>query len=189
MNYYYKLGEHCEVTYILIQDGNAVPNGFNLSDIPLDNWVWYYHEGKLIRAEDQPTPRHIFNYELRQWIDPRTIDQAKDAQWATIKAAREAAITSPLVTPYGTFDATANAQRSITDAVLMLPILEAMGAPQTIEFTLHDNSTATLTTAQMVQIGLALGAQTQAAHAKARLLRAQIEAATTAAEVEGVVWN
>lgn len=117
-----------------------------------------------------------------------TLAQLKEAQWATIKAAREAAIDAPLVTPYGTVDSQAKDRTNITDAILLLQTLEAAGTPTTIDFTLADNTAVTLTTAQMVNIGLLLGQKVQAAHGQARARRAQIDAATTKAEVEAVVW-
>ena len=58
-----------------------------------------------------------------------------------------------------------------------------MGAPQTIEFTLTNNSVTTLSTGQMVEVGLLLGRKVQAAHGRARLLRSQIEAADTLTDV------
>lgn len=136
----------------------------------------------------RPSPVHVFCWDSKMWVDPRSLSDVRATRWADVKLARYAAVTAPIVTEHGTFDASLVAQKSITDAILMLQTLEFLGTPQTIDFTLSDNTTATLTTAQMVQVGLALGAQTQAAYATARGLRAQIEAATTIAEAEVVVW-
>lgn len=136
----------------------------------------------------QDSPDTIFDWATKQWYDPRTLEDLKDAKWAQVKAAREAAIDAALPTPYGTFDSDASARTSITDAVLMLQSLAALGQPTTVDFTLADNSVVTLTTAEMVNVGLLLGQKVQAAYAAARALRAQIEASTTPAEVAAVAW-
>lgn len=121
-------------------------------------------------------------------VDPRTLDELKAAAWNGIKAAREAAMAAPLATPYGTFDADADSRSNITDAVLMLQTLEALGTPSDITFTLSDNTDVVLTTSEMVTVGLLLGQQVQTAYGVGRTLRAQIDSATTAEEVGAVVW-
>lgn len=138
----------------------------------------------------QPTTAHGWNPVALRWDTPAPLPlpELKTTQWLHIKQARESAINAPLATPYGTFDAHAKARASITDAVLMLQTLSAQGTPQTIDWTLADNTVVTLTTAQMVEVGVLLGQQVQAAYTQARSLRVQIEAATTAQEVGLVVW-
>lgn len=154
-----------------------------------DGAIHLIEGGKRIEFAPKPSPFHQFDYTLKQWIDPRTLQDLKDAKWTAIKQARAAAIDSPLVTPYGTFDSNVAARTSITDAVLMLQTLEGLGQPTTIDFTLANNSTVTLTTAQMVQVALLLGAQVQVSHARSRALRLQIEAATTPEGVAAIVWT
>lgn len=120
---------------------------------------------------------------------PPTIAEVRLTKWAEMKLAREAAITEPLTTPYGVFDADRLSQTNITNAILLLQNLAALGTPDTVDFTLANNSTVTLTTAQMVQVGVCLGAQSQAAYAMGVLKRAAIEAATTIAAVEAITWS
>lgn len=109
--------------------------------------------------------------------------------WALIKRDREATINAPLVTPYGTFDSDPKSRQNITDAILMLKSLEDLGSPTTIDFTLADDTARTLTTAEMVMVGLLLGQKIQAAHAQARALRGALDLATTKEEVEAITWQ
>jgi hypothetical protein len=141
-----------------------------------------------IELPAKPSSSHTFDYATKQWVDPRTLNQIKATQWESIKVSRAIALTSPVQTPYGAFDATDSGQKSITDAVLMLQTLQALGTPTTIDFTLADNTVVTLDTTKMVTVGLMLGQQTQAAYAKGRALRNQIEAAARTTEVEAIVW-
>lgn len=137
---------------------------------------------------EQPSPHHVFNWVTKQWQDPRTLADLKAMQWALIKQARAAEIASPLVTPYGTFDADAHSRTAITDSVLLLQTLSKRGQPQTIRFTLADNTDIDLSVSQIEEVGLMLGEKTNAAFAKGRLLREAIEAAAKPEQVAEVVW-
>ncbi len=156
----------------------------------------YVSEGQIFeytiaqRQLKSMEPRYpaLWSNVTMQWEDQRSLQDQKDAQWQKIKNARALELESPLSTPYGAVDNKGTSKTDITDAVLMLQTLAAMGTPTTIDFTMTDNTTATLTTAQMVTVGLLLGQKVQAAHAKARGLRADIEAATTKEAVEAITW-
>lgn len=148
----------------------------------------YFDGSAVVDRPNQPSRFSRWSNNTLSWFDPRTLQDFKSAKWAEIKQSRESTINSPLATPYGTFDAHAKARASITDAVLLLQTLSAQGTPQTIDWTLADNTVVTLTTAQMVEVGVLLGQQVQAAYAQARSLRLQIDASTTPQEVALVVW-
>lgn len=120
--------------------------------------------------------------------DTSPLEHSKYKQRLKIKAAKSVEITSPLTTPYGIFDCDAESEKRITGAIMMLQTLEGMGTPTTVDFVLADNSVVTLTTAQMVEVGLIMGARVQAAISKASSLRSAIEAATTVEDVEAIVW-
>ena len=125
---------------------------------------------------------------IMNWVDLRTLSEAKTQKRVEINQAREAEFDAPLVTPHGTFDSDPKARTSITDAVLLAQTLQSLGTPTTIDFTLYDNSTMTLDTAGMITVGLMLGQKIQAAHAKSRALKAQIEAATTKEQIDAITW-
>lgn len=137
---------------------------------------------------EQPSPHHVFNYTTKQWQDPRTLADHQAAKWAEIKQARAVEIASPLVTPYGTFDADAHSRTAITDSVLLLQTLSKRGRPATINFTLANNTDVALSVSQIEDVGLMLGEKTNAAFERGRLRREAIEAATTAVEVDAIVW-
>lgn len=149
---------------------------------------YYISQEAVVEIPPSPGSNYVFDYTTKQWLDPRTLQDLQYAAWERIKASRENAIDAPLVTPYGTFDCKAKDRTNITDAVLLLQTLASVGTPTTIDFTLANNSTVTLTTAEMVTVGLLLGQKVQAAHAQARTLRAQIDAANSSTELEAIVW-
>ena len=46
-------------------------------------------EGTHFEQPASPHPNHIFNWTTKQWLDPRTLDQIKAAQWVKIQVVRE----------------------------------------------------------------------------------------------------
>jgi hypothetical protein len=172
----------------------TVPAGHTLVEVdgsPVDTYwaggqVRAYSASQAMSRNTPPPFMAIWSNASMDWVDLRTLAEHKVARWSSIKAAREASIEAPLVTPYGTFDADSVARTNISNAVMLSQTLEALGQPSLIDFTRSDNSVVTLTAAQMVEVGLLLGQQVQAAHAAARQRRTLIEAATTVGEVLAV---
>jgi hypothetical protein len=173
------------------------PEGFITLDADdVDPDRHYYRNGALAaytpeQRQARLTPPHpgcTWSNSSMSWVDPRTLEQHKADRWEHIKRQREAAFDAPLATAYGTFDSDAVARQNITDAAQLATTLIGMGQSGTIDFTRADNTTATLTYAQMVEVALTLGAKIQAAYATGRARRAQIDAATTIGEVEAVTW-
>ena len=166
----------------------AVPNAVIVPNPGINPFTMYWDGSRAIAKGVGMSPHHVFNYANKAWEDPRNLQALKEAKWADMKAAREAAFDAPLVTPYGTFDSDEKARTNITDAVLMLQTLAGMGSPTTIDFTLANNTTVTLTTAQMVTVGLLLGQKVQTAHATSRAKRAAIDAATNLSQLGVITW-
>ena len=193
-----RYGIYSTITGQIVRVVNCAPNILPLQiqqdessiEMPdgMDN-KHYVRNGVLVDMPLRPTDHHVFSWTTKTWDDPRTLADFKRAKWEHLKSFRDWALVAPLVTQFGTFDADAKSQKSITDAIMLLQTLEAMGTPETVDFTLADNTTATLTLEQMVTVGLMLGSRTQGAYAQARTRRAQIDAASTVADVEAVEWS
>jgi hypothetical protein len=144
----------------------------------------YLVDGVHHTLPSQPSPHHTFNWHTKQWEDPRTLDDLKAAQWTAIKQARSAAEYSGFTWDGSTFDSDAISQQRITGAVT----LAQMDPAFSIGWTLADNTVRTLSQADMLQVGAALGAHVAAQFAKGVLLRAALEAVTTKEAVESVAW-
>jgi hypothetical protein len=186
----------CPADIVALQaaDGEAVLQG------RADDSTHYVADGALVaytseeraRKAARPAGPCAWSNATRAWIDLRTLEQRRAERWAQIKAARDAAETAPLVTPYGTFQCDFPvSQTRIANAAQMMQTEAAAlqpGLTPTIDFTLADNTVVTLTAGQMVEVALRMGAQIQAAHATGRALRAQLDAATTAEAVDSVHW-
>jgi len=86
------------------------------------------------------------------------------------------------------FDSDINSQRRITVAVQAAQAAFANNQPFTINWTCQDNSVAVLSASELMDMPVAMALAGDALHQKARNLKALIDAATTAEEVQAVVW-
>lgn len=168
-------------------EGGKLPNASSYIDsMAPPNTYWDFTSNTWISLGIPPTNYHKFNYVIKQWVDPRTVETIKAQKWEEIKLARDTESVSPLTTPYGIFDADPKSQKNITDAILYLQILNNSS---TINFTLHDNSVVEMDLTKLVNVGLLLGQRTQSLQNKGTTLRNQIDAATTKEQVEAITWS
>jgi len=115
---------------------------------------------------------------------PDALATLKARKWEEIKAAREAAEFGGFVWAGSAFDSDDVSQRRLQGAVQLAGLLPTFA----VDWTLADNSTRTLSAADLQAVGVALGQHVQACHAQARSRRAQILAAGTAAQVALIGW-
>lgn len=160
-----------------------------------DGWVMVhgqatlddYHDSKTntVRAiPDRPSDAHQFDYSIKAWVDPRTLNDLKEATWQEIKTAREAE-------EFGGFEV--NGYRYDSDQISQSRIqgacqLATMDVNFTIDWTLADNTSVSHSAAEMLAVGVALGQHVSILHAKARALRQLIDTAATPEELNLVVW-
>lgn len=154
----------------------------------LNNTVYEYTEDQKLKKIAKPGFFYTWSNQSMEWIDNRPLEFVVDEKWSNLKMQRDEKLYEPLLTDYGVFDADARSQKNITDAIALMQTAEAQQPGQTIMFTLADNSVTTLTTQQMVNVGLALGQRTQQIYNTSRQLRAQLDAAQTVQEVEAITW-
>lgn len=146
----------------------------------------YFDGTSCVPIGDAPSPVHVFNWVTKQWEDPRTLQDLKDAKWEQIKSARAS-------TEVGTFSWNGHVVDAdlgrISGAATRVLIAQALGQFYSDTWTLADNSTIPVTGADIFSMGAALGEHVSACHVHGRLLRQQIENATSKEEVEAITWN
>jgi hypothetical protein len=148
----------------------------------------YVAGGNLVEKPARPSPEHTWDYASQAWVDARTLDAVKAQRWAQIKAQRDAVEFGGFTWSGDEFDSDAESQARIMGAVQMALIAVQAEQPFAIDWTLASNAVRSMSAADIVSAGLALGEHVAAAHGIARTLRAAIDACTTAAEVEAVAW-
>jgi hypothetical protein len=136
----------------------------------------YYQDG-WVAMPAQPSPYHIFNYDLKDWIDPRTIDEIKAQKWAEIKAMRDRLEFGGFEFDGGIYD---------SDQVSQGRIMGAASADVDQVWTLADNTTAELSASQLQQLYAALQAHIASVHERGRIARQLIFEAETKEQVEEI---
>jgi len=118
--------------------------------------------------------------------DPIPLDELKNIKRAEIRAARDAACYAPVSALGHVFQADARSQE-LLGGVINLAQLPGFPLP-TVWRSLDDVNVPISSLTDLVTIGGALAAQTQAAYAKSWQLKAAVDAATTNAEIEAIKW-
>lgn len=114
------------------------------------------------------------------------LDVAKRIKWAEVKAARDAAEFGGFVWDGSTFDSDPASQSRIQGAAQLATLAQMAGDAFAIDWTLADNTVRTLSGADMLAAGMAMGQHVQAAHETARHLREAIDGADDADDLAGL---
>lgn len=129
-----------------------------------------------------------WNAEAEEWEPAATLLALRGARWSQIKAQRDAVEFGGYTWDGSTLDSDRESQARIMGAVQMAVLAAAAGQPFAIPWTLADNTVRTLSGADMIAVGLALGEHVATAHAIGRALRDQIDAALSAEELATINW-
>jgi len=153
---------------------NTPKDGFAVDDPPKSNM--FYQDG-WVEMPAQPSPYFIFDYEIKQWIDPRSLDEIKAQKWTEIKSQRDQLEFSGFEFEGNTYDSDQVSQGRIMGAV-------SAGVDQT--WTLADNTTVNLTASQLQQLYAELQAHIASVHERGRIARQLIFDAETKDQVEAI---
>lgn len=144
----------------------------------------YVSSGAVHAVPPAPSPAHTWDWPSKSWV--LSLADAKDAKWAEVKAARDAREFGTFRWNGFDFDGDVQAQRRLNLAVLAAQAALMAGGSWTMDWTLFDNSTKTLSATDMIGVVEALGANIAAAHEAARAKRTLIEAATTVEQLDAI---
>ena len=157
----------------------SIKDGSELIGLDAKSLDAYWNGIEFIQIHDPPANHQVFDYELKQWIDPRTLDQVQKDKWGQIKYERDAF-------EFGGFEFESNIYDS--DQVSQGRILGASNAGFDQIWTLADNTTVELKAIQLVLLYQALQQHIANAHERGRIARLLIYEATTSDEVEAVIF-
>lgn len=152
----------------------------------------YVLEGKIAeytideyQVKNNLSKGFIWKMPERIAVDIRVLSEAKEQKWATIKAARLAAESAPFTCDGSVYQSD---KERISGAVQTALLSQLASQPFNIEWTLANNVVKVLDAAQMIAVGMAMNVSVSAAFSTARILRTQIDAANTIAEVDAIMW-
>ncbi|WP_338562598.1 DUF4376 domain-containing protein [Acinetobacter sp. KS-LM10] len=136
----------------------------------------FYQDG-WVDMPSQPSSNHIFEYDLKQWVDPRTIEQVKEQKWAEIKSLRDQLEFSGFEFEGDLYD---------SDQVSQGRIMGAASAQIDQTWTLANNETVDLTAIQLSQLYQSLQLHIANTHERGRIARQLIYEATSIEQVEQI---
>ena len=143
---------------------------------------FYVADGEIRPKGNKPSEAHWFDYSSASWT--LNLDTAKNQAWERIKQDRETEEFSTFVWNDHSFDCNSVSQMRIQSAVQAAIIDDGLN----MIWTLADNSTQTFNATEVKQIGRALANHVNTCHERGRILRAEIQSATTQEELEAITW-
>jgi len=155
------------VQYIDIERDVNIPEGV----------YWDFEQKAFVAIGFHSNQAYVFDYEIKQWIDPRTLDEIKAQKWVEIKSQRNQL-------EFGGFEFEDNIYDS--DQVSQGRIMGAAVAGIDQVWTLRDNTTVNLTASQLQQLYAALQEHIASVHERGRIARQLIFDAETKDQVEAV---
>ena len=153
---------------------NTPKDGVAVDDPPSSNM--FYQDG-WVEMPAQPSPYFIFDYEIKQWVDPRSLDEIKAQKWTEIKSERDQLEFGGFEFDGGIYD---------SDQVSQSRVMGAAVAGVDQIWTLADNTTIDLSASQLQQLYAALQTHIASVHERGRIARQLIFEAETKEQVEAV---
>lgn len=157
--------------------GIATASNTYLLGIAPDNLSDYWNGEKFVSIGSAPTRYHYFDYEIKQWVDPRALEDLKAQRWVEIKAERDKLEFSGFEYKGNIYDSDQVSQGRIMGAAMA-------GVDQV--WTLANNTTVNLTGNELKELYAALQMYVAALHERGRIARFNIDVAMTPQDIEAV---
>lgn len=167
-----------EGTKELIELNTSLTANF-VDDVEPSSSTDYFHNesGVFTSIGNPPSSNHVFNYTLKEWLDPRILSEIKEQKWQEIKKQRDQLEFGGFVFEGNVYD---------SDQVSQGRIMGAAAASMDQAWTLADNTTVELSASQLQQLYAALQAHIASVHERGRIARQLIFEAETKEQVEAV---
>lgn len=140
---------------------------------------------KFVEVDEEPPPETL--YKDGAFVLPvPNIEAVKAAKIAQLKRIRDKKELEPVEFDGSSFDFDSKSYERITAAVYAL---DMQGADATIAWTLSDNTTRKVTTANLRGVIAAAAVRSDALHTQYRELKAAVLAAGTVNDVDKITWT
>lgn len=127
----------------------------------------------------------------KEYVYTPSLEELQKSKIAELKAARDTEEVEPIEYNGNLFDYDEKARDRIKDAITLLDMTDAAGVSDTnatIEWTTAENTDVLMTADDLRGVIAAVGVRSNALHVKCRKLKAQVETAKTAEEIEAINW-
>lgn len=175
--------------------------GANLEGVTVQEGVasWetdYILDGNVTPKGVRPSADHKFDYTLKQWVDPRTLDDLKELQLVKVDTERAVRNVAPIEYAGRSLDADLIAQKNIGDKLSEIKAREDMGHAMPPELMLWrdaDNLNETFADMQAMKnwlhgLVVAIAQRGTEAYVWAWQVKTAINAATTKEELDAISW-
>jgi len=161
------------------QNGYSTQKGVTVIGYAPPNLDHYWNGDAFIPIGEGPSVYHVFDYSMKMWVDPRSLDELKITKWNELKKQRDDI-------EYGGFEY--NGGNYDSDLVSQNRIAVAAVASADTVWTLADNTTRRLSATQLGQLYVSLQAHISQAHERGRIAREKLFTATTVEQIDSVVF-
>jgi len=183
---------NCQVGMLHLQagDGMDVVEGLAslLTHHVMNGVITPYSTEACDLKATRPTRPCVWNNSSMSWVNTQSIEDCKTQRWDAIKQLRDEARRGGFTWDGSAFDSDAISQMNIQGAAQLATLAALASQDFNIDWTLADNTIRNLSREEMIAVGRALGEHIAAAHEAGRVLRTQIDEASTTEEVEAIVW-
>ncbi len=121
----------------------------------------------------------------KEYVYTPSLEELQNSKIAAFKEARDAEEVQPIEYNGNSFDYDEKASDRINAAIIAL---DAQGPEATIDWTTADNKDVPVTANDLCAVIGAVAVRSNALHVKYRELKAQVETAKTAEEIEAINW-
>jgi hypothetical protein len=148
-----------------------------------------YREGDAwVPMPARPSEHHVFDWSAKTWADLRTLDQVKATRWSEVKRHRDLLEASGFPYLGKRIDSDSRSVQRINTVVQAAQAAAGVGQPFAVVWTCADNSPLSLDAVAVLGMPVALAQYANDLHQTCKTLRAQIQDATSTAEVEAIAW-
>lgn len=150
-----------------------------------------YHEVTLDDLKKYETLQFLYDFQtgkpIQRVVAPPALDLEviKRRKIAALKAQRDVAEVEPIEYNGHNYDYDSKARDRINAAII---VLDLQGANADIAWTTADNQDVSVTATDLRAIVAAVAVRSNALHIKYRSLKAQVQACSSAGDVEAIKW-
>lgn len=148
-------------------------------DQEVTNAYWDFDQYTFIDIGEAPSLYHQFSYSTKEWFDPRTLVDLKNLKWEELKKSRDAL-------EFGGFEFEGHIYDS--DQASQGRIMGAAMSQTDQVWTVADNTTVSLTAAQVASLYVTLQIHVANAHARGRTARQALDTAMTVKEIDAIIF-
>jgi hypothetical protein len=170
-----------------------VPSGVlyveNASVLPSDLEIiahWRIKNGVLTDVGPNPGPSYRWDVASESWIPD--LEKSKVYKLQELKTTRDQKESGGFIWSNSIFDSDPMSQIRIQGGVSLAQQAINLEQPFSIDWTLKDNTTRSISATEMIQVGLALANHVATIHEIYKNLKNQINTATTIQNVDSITW-